>query len=65
MSADGGEMTIDERIVDKLTEDGQRSALGGGVGGAQGVADAEAHAVMLGEDDVHSLVQGSLFAVLS
>lgn len=49
-------MTIDERIVDELAEDGQRGALRGGVGGTQGVADAEAHAVMLGEDDVHGVV---------
>jgi hypothetical protein len=33
--------------VDELTEDGQRGALCSGVGDAQGVADAEAHAVML------------------
>jgi hypothetical protein len=40
-------MAIDEWIVDELTEDGQRGALCSGVGDAQGVADAEAHAVML------------------
>ena len=49
----GGEMAIDQWIVNELTEDGERSTLGGRVGGAQGVADAEAHAVMLSEDDVH------------
>ncbi len=56
MSADGGEMTINERIVHELAEDGERSVLRRRVGGAQGVADAEAHAVMLSEDDVHGVV---------
>ncbi len=46
-------MSIDQWIVNELTEDGKRSALGGRVSSAQGVADAEAHAVMLSEDDVH------------
>ena len=49
-------MTINERIVNELTEDGERSVLCRRVGGAQGVADAEAHAVMLSEDDVHGVV---------
>lgn len=52
-STDCCEMAIDERIVDELTEDGQRGALCGGVRGTQSVADAETHAVMLSEDDVH------------
>lgn len=56
LSADCVEMAINERIVNELAEDGQRGALRGGVGGAQGVADAEAHAVMLSEDDVHGVV---------
>jgi hypothetical protein len=56
LCADGGEMTINERIVNELTEDGERSVLCRRVGGAQGVADAEAHAVMLSEDDVHGVV---------
>lgn len=46
--ANGTEMTINDGIMHKLAEDGQRTALGGGMGGTQGVADAEAHAVMLG-----------------
>jgi hypothetical protein len=46
-------MTIHERVVHKLAEDGDRLALGGVVSGAKGVAHAEAHAVMFGEDDVH------------
>ena len=46
---------IHERIVDELAEDGQRCAPGGGIGGAQGVANAEAHAVMVGEEDVHGV----------
>ena len=62
MSANCGEMVIDEGIMHELAEDGQRGALRGGVGGTQGVTDAEAHAVMLGEDDVH--VSGSGFVVL-
>lgn len=55
---DGGQMAIDDGIVDELAENGQRGALRGGVGGTQGVADAEAHAVMLGEVDVHDVVRG-------
>lgn len=34
LSANGGEMSIDKRIVDELAEDGQRGALRSGVGGA-------------------------------
>ena len=56
MRTDSGEMAIDEWIVNELAENGQRGALRGVMGGAQGVADAEAHAVMLSEDDVHGVV---------
>jgi hypothetical protein len=49
-------VTIDERIVDELAEDGDGARLAAVVRGTQGVADAEAHAVMLGEDDVHGVV---------
>jgi hypothetical protein len=34
LSADGGEVAIDEWIVDELAKDGQRGALRCGVGGA-------------------------------
>ena len=53
--ADGAEVSIDERVVDELTEDGDRLALGGVMRGAEGVTHAEAHAVMGGEEDVHGV----------
>lgn len=53
--ADGAEVSIDERIVDELTEDGDGLALGRVVRGAEGVTHAEAHAVVLSEDDVHGV----------
>jgi hypothetical protein len=46
-------MGIDQGIVHELAESGDRSVLGSSVGGTQGVADAEAHAVMFGELDGH------------
>ena len=53
--ADGAEMAIDQRVVHELAEDGDGLAFGGVVRGAEGVTHAEAHAVMLGEDDVHGV----------
>jgi hypothetical protein len=61
--ADGAKMTIHQRIVDELTEDGDGLAFGRIVRGAEGVTHAEAHAVMLSEDDVHRVL-GSLFFVV-
>jgi hypothetical protein len=49
--------------VDELTVVGDRPALGGVVRGAAGVTHAEAHAVMLSEEDVHRVL-GSLFFVV-
>ena len=51
-----GEVLVHEWIVNELTKYGERSTLSGRVGGTQGVADAEAHAVMLSEDDVHGVL---------
>ena len=51
----GAEVSIDERIVDELTEDGDGLAFGRIVCGAEGVTHAEAHAVVLSEDDVHGV----------
>lgn len=53
LSTDGSEMALDERIMHKLAENGQRGALRVGMRGAQGIAHPETHAVMLSEDDVH------------
>ena len=47
------EMAIDQRVVYELAEDRDGLAFGGVVRGAEGVAHAETHAVMLSEDDVH------------
>jgi len=46
-------MAIDQRVVHELAEDGDGLAFGGVVRGAEGVAHAEAHAVVFGEDAVH------------
>ena len=50
------EIAIHKRVVHKLTEDGERRVPCGFMGGTQGVADAEAHAVMMSEEDVHDVV---------
>ena len=52
--AKGLEMAIHLRVVDQLAED--RDGLLGSdlMGGAEGVADAETHAVVGSEEDVHS-----------
>jgi hypothetical protein len=42
------QMRLDDRIVDELSEDGDRFAFGGVMRGAEGIAHAEAHAVVLG-----------------
>jgi hypothetical protein len=49
----GLKMLLDHRVVNELAEKGDRLTPGGFMGGAQGVADAEAHAVMLSEMDFH------------
>jgi hypothetical protein len=54
-SADGAEVAVHELVVHELAEDGDRLAFGGIVRGAEGVAHAEAHTVMFGEDDVHGV----------
>ena len=46
-------MGIDDGIVDELAEHGDRLTHGGCMSGAESVADAETHAVMLCEVDVH------------
>jgi hypothetical protein len=62
--ADGAKMTIHQRIVDELTEDGDGLAFGRVVRGPEGVTHAEAHAVVLSEEDVHRVFLGSWFLVL-
>jgi hypothetical protein len=42
------QMCIDDGIVDELSEDGDGFAHGGVMRGAEGIAHAEAHAVVLG-----------------
>ena len=46
-------MGIDDGIVDELTEHSDGLTHGGCMTGAERVADAETHAVMLCEVDVH------------
>ena len=49
------EVAVHKGIVNELSQNGKRRVLRGFVGGAQGVADAEAHAVMVSEKDVHDV----------
>lgn len=41
--------------MDKLSKEGDGTVGGGGVSGAEGVSNAEAHAVMVGEMDFHGV----------
>src|SRR5688500_17799642 len=54
--AQGPKVRIDHRIMNKLPQHGGGFADSGRVDGAQGVADAEAHAVMGGEMEVHNVI---------
>jgi hypothetical protein len=42
------QMRLDDGVVDELSEDGDGFAHGGVMRGAEGIAHAEAHAVVLG-----------------
>jgi hypothetical protein len=46
-------MIINQGVVNELAEKSDRLTPGGVMGGTQGVANAEAHAVMLGEVEFH------------
>ena len=48
-------MCIHDWIVDELAEHGHRLAHCGRMSGTEGVTDAEAHAMMLSEMEVHRL----------
>jgi len=48
-----GELLPDDGIVDEFTENGEGSLVGEASGLGDGVADAEAEAVVLSEDDFH------------
>ncbi len=63
LHAERAQMLVDDGIVDELSEDGDGGVAGGVVRGAEGVAHAEAHAVMSGEVDVHGWFGGSGFGV--
>jgi hypothetical protein len=47
------QMIINQGVVNELAEKSDRLTPGGVMGGTQGVANAEAHAVMLGEVEFH------------
>ena len=56
-----GEFILDDRIMDKLTEDGERSLPGEDSRLGDGVADPETEAVMLGEFDDHEVLAVAYF----
>jgi hypothetical protein len=62
--AQGFEMRIHEWIMHELAEDGHRFALGSFMRGAEGVANAEAHAVMLSEMEFHRRICLRLMAMV-